>query len=196
MRVRTIFVTASVAGLLMLAIHPVQAQHSRGSSMDGNVFNLVKIGGWVQISGVPQKDMTVMATKVKVLTGDFMDDDWQVFGKVRGVVASKKQFKIATVKVRSVDDTDYESDFDGDFKGFTDIRSGMLVEAEGTFLKDGTFLAEEIQDETKNPKKAKSPNEIKFKGRVQNLDAEKKTITLMGVTFKLNDQTKLRSAVK
>lgn len=169
------------------------AQSTSLSKVD--LFKTLKPGQWIQIEGVPQRDMSVQATEVKVLTGDFQEDDWEIFGAVRNVNRGTKDFEILSVKIKTGDDTDFQvKDKNRKFTKFEDLQAGMLVEIEGSFLKDGTFMAEEVQDET--AKKAEEANSVTFVGKTEKVDAVRRTITLMGVTFIVNDQTRVRSAIK
>lgn len=171
----------------------VSAQSTALSKVD--LFKTLKPGQWIQIEGTPQRDMSVQAAEVKVLTGDFQEDDWEVFGTVRNVNRGTKDFEILALKIKTDDNTDFQvKDKNRKFAKFEDLKAGMLVEVEGSFLKDGTFLAEEIQDET--VKKADEANSVTLVGKTEKVDAVRRTITLMGVTFIVNDQTRVRSAIK
>lgn len=193
MKLRNVLLTALLAFMAAVLVQPVQAQRA---TID-DVLKSAKPGQWMEISGTAQMDNSVMATKVKILTGDFADDDWEVYGKVRRIDPAGKQFDMLNLRIRTNDDTSYESaDDSGNFNKFSDLKTGLLVEAEGTLLKDGTFLADEVQDESSDPKKAEKQNLVKFKGKVQSVNREKRAIVLLGVTFYLNEQTKIRSAIK
>ncbi|MDQ7064200.1 MAG: DUF5666 domain-containing protein, partial [candidate division KSB1 bacterium] len=126
----------------------------------------------------------------------FQDDDWEVSGKISRVDRGRKSVYILGLRVRTNEETEYEASDEKTRASFDMLRPGLLVEIEGTFLKDGTFLADEIADESKNPKKKKHANQLSFVGKVQKVDTSKKSIKLMGITFYANDQTKFKSKVK
>ena len=183
-----------LSGLGLVTARPdLLAQMTPGAKVD--VFKSVKPGQWAQIEGTAQADQSVLATEVKILTGDFEDDDWEIFGAVRGVDPVKKEFEILSVKVRVNSDADYDSKDQPDkFKSFTDIRIGQLLEAEGTYLKNGVFLAEEVQD--KSIKKADEAGMATLVGKVEKVDAANRAITLMGITFHITPKTQAKSAIK
>ncbi len=192
MRVRRLFSLILVASLFITA-HTGWTQNKPGVSID--VFKTVKPGQWVQLEGVPQRDFTVMATEIKVLTGDFQDDDWEAFGTVRAVQKENKQFDLLLVKMKVNADTDFETEeLNGKFKGIVDLKPGMLVEIEGTYLKDGTFLVNEVQDETKG--KADEAGTVTFRGKVEKIDPVKRSVTVMGTKFTITSNTQTKSAVK
>jgi len=183
-----------LAGSILLAFaHYGWAQTK--SSVKIDVFKTVKPGQWVQVEGVPQKETTVMAKKIKILTGDFQNDDWEVFGTVRALQKQDKGFEILLLKIRSDNNTAFETASPTkSFKGLDDVKPGMLVEVEGTYLKDGTFLADEIQDETEG--KADEAGTVTFVGKAEKVDPGKRTVTVMGVEFQITANTQAKSAIK
>src|SRR6266516_4226832 len=58
----------------------VAAQSLAAPSTPAGLFHLVKVGQWVELEGMPQKDQTVLCSEVKILTGDFLEDDWNATG--------------------------------------------------------------------------------------------------------------------
>ncbi|MDQ7065408.1 MAG: DUF5666 domain-containing protein, partial [candidate division KSB1 bacterium] len=72
-------------------------------------FSSVKVGQWVKIDGAPQRDGTVLAEEVKILTGDFQDDDWEVSGKISRVDRGRKSVYILGLRVRTNEETEYEA---------------------------------------------------------------------------------------
>ncbi len=182
-----------VGSFLLAAAPSGWAQTRPGTKID--VFKTVKPGQWVQIEGVPQKDFTVLATEIKFLTGDFEDDDWEVLATVRGVNKAAKEFEILLMKVKVNDGTEYQTkDQTRTFKSFDDLKPGMFVELEGTYLKDGVFLAEEVQDET--ARKEEEAGTVTFVGKAEKVDPIKRTVTLMKTTFIVSDKTQAKSAIK
>jgi hypothetical protein len=180
--------------IALLGVNESMSQTTMMTQMTAaDLFKSLKIGQWVEIEGTAQSDMSLVAKKVKLLTGDFQDDDWEIKGKVRSVDPAKKQFQVLRIPVSVNADSEYESP-EGTFKSFSDLKPGMLVECEGTFLKDGTFSAEEVQQETDF--KPNELNELRAVGKVEKLDPLKRTVAVIGATFKIVDVTKVQSAVK
>lgn len=160
------------------------------------VLASLKPGQWVQLEGVIQRGFTLDCSEVQILTGDFLDDDWGLTGVVRTIDKMQREARILSLPVKFDKDTEFENNT-GKFGGFADLKVGMLVELEGTYLKDGTFLAKEVEDESaKMAKKPKMKNEIQAMGKVEKVDVVKRTITLMGVAFQLSDKTECKSAIK
>ncbi|RME00753.1 MAG: hypothetical protein D6814_02960 [Calditrichaeota bacterium] len=186
-----------VLGCSVVWTQPNHAQgrkrHSRTLNVD--VFKNLKVGQWLQIDGIPQKTGIVMAHKVKFKTGDFQNDDWEVFGEPHAIDHAKKEFRILNLKIKATKDTEYETkDRKSWFVTFKDLKPGMLVEAEGTYLKDGTFIATQIEDKTK--READNRGTVQLFGKVEAFNARNKMIRIMGVNFKITSQTKVKSAIK
>lgn len=158
-----------------------------------DLFSTLKPGQWIKVEGTPQKDMSVIAKEVKLLTGDFQDDDCEIEATVRAVLdKGKKQFQLLTIPVTMETDAKYESD-DGSFTSFEQLQPGMFVEIEGAYLKDGSFLANEVQPEVAD---ADDAGGVALVGKTEKVDAAKRTITIMGVTFQVSDKTKVKSVIK
>ncbi|MDZ7291731.1 MAG: DUF5666 domain-containing protein [candidate division KSB1 bacterium] len=178
-----LFLAAAKSGETQVAVQKTAA----------DLFKTLKPGQWVELEGTVQKDYTVLTKKVKLLTGDFQDDDWEIKAAVRTIDKAKKQFQVLLLPVVTSQETEYENDA-GTFKSFDQLKVGMLVECEGTYLKDGTFAAEEVQEETDY-----EPNELhelRAVGKVEKIDPEKRTVKMVGVTFKIIESTKVQSALK
>lgn len=180
----------------MLAVATAFPLHAQPRSTAASIVNSLKAGQWVKFQGTPRPDQSVTITKIKLVTGDFKDDDWQVFGPARALDPQKKEFMILTLRVKAAEDAEYGTDaIDKEVKSFTDLKAGMLVEVEGTFLKDGTFLASDIKDQTASTD-AEDVDEVEFFGKIDKIDAVKRTVSMLGVTFYITDATKLKSAVR
>lgn len=183
-----------LSALFLLALSSLAAAQSTTLSRV-DLFKTLKTGQWIQIEGVPQRDMSVLTTEAKILTGDFEDDDWEISGMVRAVSRVAREFEIFTLKIKVTEETDYGTkDKTRPFVKFDDLKDDMFVQVDGTFMKDGSFLAEEVKDKTS--KKKDEADTITLIGKVERSDATRRTITLMGVTFMINDQTRVRSAIK
>ena len=160
----------------------------------------IRPGQWMKLEGkVVQPGLPVLCTEVQFLTGDFKEDDWSITGAVRRVDLEKKEMELfVLLPIITKDDTEFKNrDKDATFTSFADVKVGMLVEADGTYLKDGTFLSVEVEDEKeKLAKKPEAKGEVEATGRVEKWEADNQTITMMGITFQLNDRTKSRSVIK
>jgi hypothetical protein len=160
------------------------------------IMAALKPGQWVKVEGVVQKDFSVLSTQLQFMTGDFLDDDWSLTGVVRKVDPEKQEMEILRLPVKAQKDTEYENDA-GTFKSFAQVKTGMFLEIEGTYLKDGTFLAKELEDESEKLAEDSSlENSVEAEGKVEKVDVSGKTLTLMGITFQISDKTKSRSVIK
>jgi len=189
---KTLMKAIVLAATLLATVNSSMAQVTVQKTV-AELFKSLKVGQWVELEGTIQADFSYNAKKIKLLTGDFQDDDWEVKGVVKAVNPTKKQFTLFRLPVIVTAESEYESP-DGTFTAFDDLETGMLVECEGTYLKDGTFSAEEIQRETDF--KPNELSELRAVGKVEKLDPVKRTVTMMGATFKIGDATKVQSAVK
>ncbi len=185
----------SLMAFVSMTIYSLNSQVVAQSFGSSSLFAKLKVGQWVKIDGSPQKDGTVLTEEVKILTGDIQDDDWEVFGRITRIDYKKKQLMIHGLTIRTSKETEYEI---GDEKqpSFQMLKRNMPVEVEGTFLKDGTFLADEIQDETYNPKKQKKSHLLSLVGKVQKMDPNKKIVEVMGIQFLISSKTKVKTKMK
>jgi hypothetical protein len=175
--------------------------HSGGAQTGGrmtvtDIFAALKPGQWVELEGTVRPNLSVLCTEIKLLTGDLLDDDWEITAAVRKVDKEKQELGILRLPIKIQLETEFDDEA-GKVKSLTDVKAGMLVQVEGTYLKDGTFLAKEIESES--VKLAEEPHlkdEIEAVGRVENIDPTNRTITLMGITFQLSERTKGKSAIK
>ncbi|MDZ7266774.1 MAG: DUF5666 domain-containing protein [candidate division KSB1 bacterium] len=198
MRMTLTMSAALLAGAVLVSVATSRAQGTASAPNKArqqvDIFATAKMGQWIEIKGAPQKDNIFVATKVKFLTGDLLDDEWEVSGKILSIDAAKREIRLVRHwPIRCEKETEFE-DGNGNPISFEKLYVGMLVEAEGTFLKDGTFLAKEIEEEElKEPEEA---NHISLLGKVEKVNPDSKAIQVMGTTFLINDQTKSKSAIK
>jgi hypothetical protein len=130
------------------------------------------------------------------LAGDFLDDDWSLRGTVSAIDAAKREFSVGGCRVRATENTNYDNPR-GAFNGFQDLRAGMLVEVDGTFLRSRVLIADEIDDES--GELVHEPglrNQVAVVGRIERLDARKRLVTVMGIEFHLTEKTRLRSVIE
>ncbi len=181
---------AGFCGVVIGMAGSAGAQTAQKTAID--LFASVKPGQWVKIEGAIQKDFTLIAKEVKILTGDFQDDDWEIEAPIRRIAdKAQKKYEVLLIPVKMQDDATYESE-DGSITSFDGLKTGLYVEIEGTYMKDGTFMGEEVQPQLE----PEEPNVASLVGKAEKVDAAKKTITLMGVTCQASEKTKVKSAVK
>jgi hypothetical protein len=157
----------------------------------------LKVGQWVKMEGVVQRDFSVLTKSIKVLTGDFLESDWSITAVARDVNYNQKDLKLMLLPIKTQADTDYENKTGHLPGGFSDLKKGMLMEVDGTYLKDGTFLAVEIEDvSVELVEEPKLVNEVEAVGKIERIDSGSQAVKVMGITFKIISETELRSAVK
>ncbi len=195
MKGHTAVIAALLAAFLLATAAPGWAQAKMWMT-PAEVMAALKPGQWLKVEGTLQKDFSVLSTQLQFMTGDFLDDDWSLTGIVRKVDPEKQEMEVLQLPVKIQKDTEFEDDA-GTFKSFAQVKSGMFLEIEGTYLKNGTFLAKELEDESPKLEEDSSlANTIEAEGKVEKIDVDKKTLTLMGITFQISDRTKSRSVIK
>jgi hypothetical protein len=181
---------AAVLTIWLLGNIPLTAQDKWTPA---DIMAKAKPGMWVKLEGMVQEDLSVLAGEIRFLTGDFMDDDWELKAKVDTVGPAENSFQVLAIPVKVT----RETDFDKGIRSMDDIKPGMFIELEGTYLKDGVFLAKEIEDVT-DRKKNRLPSERKIEavGKVGQVDETKGTISVMGIQFYITEKTEGRSPIR
>ena len=180
---------------IALALSSAGAQ-TKKKMTPAEVMAALKPGQWVKMEGIVQKDFSVMCMDIKTLTGDLLEDDWEITAVIRKVDNEKKEFALLLLPIKIQPDTEFE-DKTGKMKGFVDLKPGMLVEVDGTFLKDGTFLSKEVENVSAElAEESGLQNEVEIVGKVDRINVAKRTVTVMGTTFHIIAETELKSALK
>lgn len=151
-------------------------------------LSTLKTGEWVKFEGTVQEDSTILLKEIKVIYGEFENDDWELSGVIRSVVPEEKMVFMLLLPIKFDKDSKYKKDI----KSFSDIQPGTYVEIEGSFLEDGTFLAVEIEPENiKNDEE----NTVEWTGKVQSVNPESNSFTILGHTVILMPETKIKSLI-
>jgi uncharacterized protein DUF5666 len=188
-----IWIAAAVA--IVIAPDAGWSQPVRSRSAVSTLASL-RAGQWIELEGTAQGASPLLCTEVKQLAGDFLDDDCAITGVITSVDAKKREFAIRGCRIRASDRTIYGND-EGAFRGFSDLRPGMLVDVEGTFVQGLTLLAAEIDDESSEM--ARNPrlkDQVDLVGKLEQVDVRKGVVTVMGIKFQITDKTKLRSVLR
>ena len=155
----------------------------------------LRVGHWVTLEGVQEAGRPVLCTSLRRLAGDLLDEDWSLTGLVKAVDANRQELSIAGCRIRVNHQTIYGHP-NKTFSRFADIRAGMVIEAEGTFLDDGVLLAAEIDDDSHEA--ARQPNfraYVELLGKIERIDVRKRLVTVMGIEFRITEKTRVRSAI-
>jgi len=156
----------------------------------------LKVGHWVRLDGPIQADSTALCEELRVLTGDFLDDDWALRGFVTAVDASRNEIVIGGIRIQVTEDTGFDSPKKS-FRKFSDLRAGSLLEVEGAYLKKRRFLAREVDDESDDhPRTPWTRNRIRVVAKVERVDARRRLVTAMGFVFQLTDRTQIRTVIE
>ena len=185
---------AVLGSICALAATTAFAQPQAKSKQQVDIFATAKPGQWAEVKGPYQKDNTILASKIKFVSGTILEDDCEVSGKILSLDPQSNELKLVRQwPVKVAKDAEFK-DKNGVATTLANLKPGMVVEAEGSYSKEGGFVAKEIEeDEIKEEEEA---DEVSVFGKIEKVDASGKTIQIMGITFVVNDQTKSKAAIK
>jgi hypothetical protein len=187
---------AALLAVQLLATTGSAHAQARAKMTPDEVLAAIKPGKWMQFEGVIQRDFSVLCTEAKILTGDFLETDWSITAVPRNIDKARQEFKILRLPVKTDNNTEYETKV-GVFKSFADMKAGIMLEVDGTYLKSDSMLAVEIEDVS--AELVADPgleNQVEVRGKVERVDIPNRTVTMMGITFHIIDKTRLKSAIK
>ena len=184
------------AALLLCGAVVARAQSGRAGT-PAELMSALKVGQWVKIEGPTANAAMVQASAAKMLTGDFLDGDWQISSKVKRVDPAKGTFLVYTMPCKLAENCAFKSKTNPGFKGLAQVKPGMYVNVEGTFLPDGTLLAQKVGDKADELEdKPSHEGLVRLRGRIDKLDAAAKTVTVMGIKFQINAKTQAKSVIR
>ena len=184
-----------VTGAVLSAMATGRAQGAAAATV-ADPLATFKSGQWIKLLASAPGASPAPCTQLKLLTGDFLDDDWALRGTVKTVGPERREFTIGECRVQVTDNTTYDSP-NRNFEGYSDLRPGSYVEVEGTFLKNRTFLAAEVDDESDElARQPKMKDQIEMVGRLERVDPRRGIITIMGCDFQVTSRTQLRSVIR
>lgn len=183
--------------LLAMALITSTAAHAKSArnARKADVLATLKTGQWIRIEGVLQKDRTLQCTEIKILTGDFLDDDWALTGQIDDVDVRNRRISIGPISVHVAEDAAIEG-LNGRIRNFASIRRGMIVEVDGTYLKDRTFLAMDVDDESDEISFRPGEQRLRVVGKVEAADPGRRRLHAMGLVFILSDETQMKSVIR
>jgi hypothetical protein len=186
---------AAATAILSATTSPASAQVKADITV-AQMFGMAKPGQWIRIEGTPQKDQTVMCTKVKILTGAIKDSAWTIRGPLRSIDSAKRELTIGRYRVRLTQKPKYSSPTSA-VKGLSDLKPAMLVKVEGIYSNGAGFVARKVNDESEQISgKPGIERQILVQGKIQRADAAKKTIGMMATTFVVTANTRASSEAK
>ena len=186
----------SCATLALLAAGTALAQSGRAGTPN-ELMAALKVGQWVKIEGPAGNTPMVQCSEAKMLTGDFLDGDWQITADVRRVDAAKGTFSVFTMPVKVGDSCTFKSKANPGFVSIAQLKPGMYVNVEGTFLRDGTLLARKVADKADDlVEKPEHKGLVRMRGRIDKVNTAGQTVTVMGITFQINSRTQAKSVIR
>jgi hypothetical protein len=201
MKTRFYVFIAIVAALLAMTVSMATAQMTRIKRAPEKVLAALKPGLTVKISGTIQKDFSALCLDIKTLPADlFKEDDWEITAPARKIDSEKREFALMLVPIKLQPTTKFKDKSGAGgaaFKSFDDLKPDMLVEAGGTYLKDGTFLTTKIENvSSETISKPEKQNEVQVKGKIEKIDTVRRTVHVAGVTFSIVNETEFKTALK
>jgi uncharacterized protein DUF5666 len=186
----------SCATLALLAAGTALAQSGRAGTPN-ELMAALKVGQWVKIEGPAGNTPVVQCSEAKMLTGDFLDGDWEITADVRRVDAAKGTFTVFTMPCKLADGCTFKSKSNPGFKGLEQLKAGMYVNVEGTFLRDGTLLARKVGDKKEDlVEKPEHKGLVRMRGRIDKVNPAAQSVTVMGITFQINSRTQAKSVIR
>src|SRR5687767_9740971 len=104
---RHVFMDVLVA-LLLVAVHHHSEAQMKGRMTTAEILATVKPGQWVQLEGTVRPDLSIVCTEIKLLTGDLLDDDWEITGAIGKVNREKQEVEILRVPIKVQPDTEFK----------------------------------------------------------------------------------------
>ena len=186
------FATLALATVLL---GPPDALGKARATRVADVLPTLKTGQWIRLEGVLMKDRTVLCKELKVLAGDFLDDDWCLTGRIEEVDVRGRQLKVGNLMIDVGEDAELEGPY-GHLKSLAEFKRGMIVEIDGSYLKDRTFVAKEVADESDEFTMPSGERHLRIVGKIEQVDPGRRRIQTMGTVFVLTDKTQVKSVIR
>ena len=171
------------------------AQPSRPGT-PAEMMRLLKVGQWIKLDGPAGRESTVQCSEAKMLAGDFFDGDWQITSDVRVVDPQRLTLVVFTLPARMGEEVEFKGRSES-FASLAQVKVGMFVNVEGTYLKDGTFLAKKVADKSDElVKKPDHRGHVLVRGRIDRVDAARHSVTVMGIPFVITSSTRVKSVIR
>ena len=72
----------------------------------------------------------------------------------------------------------------------------MIVEVDGTYLNDRTFLAHDVDDESDEMRFPRGEKHLRILGKIEQTDPGRRRIQAMGTVFVITDKTQVKSMIR
>ncbi len=187
------FGTLTIPLLLAACVLAAPLPRAQNAKRGSDFLSTLEPGQWVRMKGVVQKNSTVVCSEVRLMTGDFFDEDWSILGRIHDVQPRARTFRIGSFAVQVAENAVYEKPL----RNFRDLRDGILVEADGTYRPNQPFLAKELDEESDEPGFKPGPaSQVQIVAKVEKVDRARRRITAMKTEFQVVETTQLKSPLR
>jgi hypothetical protein len=166
-----------MALLLTLALGLAPAGASGGPPA---TFETLKVGQVVSVDGKPAGARAVIARVIEI---EARPDEDKVKGRIDAISAADESFTVLGVKV--VAPAAAITDREERALPLSTLQKGRVVKAQGRLKEDGSLHATEIK--VGYP----AADDAEVQGRIQAVDAARRTLTVMGLTIRLTSATRI-----
>jgi hypothetical protein len=102
-----------------------------------------------------------------------------------------------TTRCKLADGCTFKSKKSPGFKSLAQLKPGMYVNVEGTFLRDGTMLAQKVADKADElDEKPDHKGLVRLRGRIDKVNTPGQSLTVMGITFQVTNHTQAKSVIR
>jgi hypothetical protein len=186
-----------VVALPAMTVNVASAQTTKIKNAPEAVLAALQPGLAVKMQGLMQKDSSVLCTDIKTLPADLAEDNWEIIAAAHKIDPENREFMLLQVPIKLQPTAKFKDESGGAFQSFADLKTGMLVEVRGTYLKDGTFLCKKVENvSSKLMAKPGKQNEVEIKGKIEKIDTASRTVRVAGVTFNIVTETEFKTALK
>ena len=178
-----------ISGLTVLVTATTEIEDKRDDGHEGKheekklTFAQLKVGDFVRVEGTLQKDGSVLAREIEVLSLGIAPPEAELEGIIDRINAAQKSLTVSGHTVVTNSDTRIRR---GDETiAFADLKVGDRVHVRGTLQKDGSILASKIKV---------APGfvaRVELEGIIEKIDAPQATLTVSSLTVRTDSQTRL-----
>ena len=148
----------------------------------------LKLGDWIAFEGVPQPDNIILVQSVEFIAVSNSKEISEARGIIDRIDEAKDLFYIVNLPVR-IKPAFSDRQTKNMVVNISSLKAGMPVHIRGNYTMDGIFEADRV--EPMNTKNAYT-DIIRWKGRVEGVELERKYINILGHEIKLDEQTRIK----
>ncbi len=148
----------------------------------------LKLGDWIEFEGVPQPDNIILVQSVEFIAVSNSNEMSEASGIIDRIDEAEGLFYIVNLPV-SIRPGFSDRQVKNMIVDISRLKPGMPVHILGTYTMEGIFEAERV--EPLNTKNAYT-DIIRWRGRVEGVELERKYINILGHEIKLDNQTRIK----